>query len=713
LAFLQECGRQGVSVSGADLDQVWLVIKDALQHPSLNWTMTRSAQGLLAIPLWSIVVDGRIEELFRAHIWLPDGVRADPSLAIHLHQPFAQSWILAGEGTDYVFDVTPSDEKGATHAEYLVGWKGKDDKESNKAYNIHNKSSTATNTGRLVRVVPAQTRTHTRNMSYCVPAGAFHRSEVEPDVLHATIFFFDSSRGYVPDAAVIGPISRAPFTHERIPPAISTPDAADLISDLRNWEMLHEEGQQFSDEGQWEEAIRAYRTALHICNRQSWLNLPRYTHYTLGRIGHMYRMLGLNDQACASLEEAVIDTPLTKYRVYCLGELATVYRHMTRLEDCRKASEDQYNTAKILNLDKFACRAIGILGMVNYQLFQLNEDRHLLTTAIRQLEERIDRAQQIEDVVLEAIGHGRISLCYIAQGSYQKAIDAAQRNFDLMQLQGDATKRGFASAFLGRTLLLVGRKVEALALFNTSYGCPPIVALCREISDEHRQYIVEMIEAGADLTLQDEHGYTALECAIYHGDEPTAKIVEAALHVQLAREGSDVEQQIQRFRYEATLRKGYRDVFQDRLRPVLLAAKDDSSSHLNDLRKAYATCLSADPMKQVTFDRLKYVTYSDFLSSNRLPRSNNGYTQDCTENSEVIKDPFILFFSYRWIAKDPGAQAIGDSPDDIHHMQYQRMLRAIKLFLERHPTIDRKQMCIWLVSNSSFPKFDHLTHDPH
>jgi diketogulonate reductase-like aldo/keto reductase len=120
----------------------------------------------------------------------------------------------------------------------------------------------------------------------------------------------------------------------------------------------------------------------------------------------MYRMLGLNDQACASLEEAVIDTPLTKYRVYCLGELATVYRHMTRLEDCRKASEDQYNTAKILNLDNFACRAIGILGMVNYQLFQRKLAagyRRIDTAPVYMNEEAIGKAIRASSVPREQI----------------------------------------------------------------------------------------------------------------------------------------------------------------------------------------------------------------------------------------------------------------------------------------------------------------------
>jgi len=701
LAFLRELGRKGVSVSPADLERAWLVVKGALQCPSLSWTMTRSAQGLLTIPMWSIVEDGRIEELIRLHIWLPDGARADPDLAIHLHQPFAQSWILAGAGTDHVFDVTPADKANATHAEYIVGWKEKDGKDSDKAYKVHSTSSTATNNGRLVRVVPASTELHTRNMSYCVPAGAFHRSEVEPDALHATIFFFDSSRGYVPDAAVVGPISRAPYTHERKPIDMSVYRAANLVADLRCWEVLHEVGLRYSDMGDWEEALRIYRTALHICKNQTWLNLPRYSHLTMGRIGHMYRMLGLYHQACECLEEVVIDTPLTEFRVDCVGELAVVYRHMDRLEDSKKASEDQYHAAKQLNLEKYICRAVGTHGMVNYQLFLLNQDHTLLNSAIIQLEERVERAQQLGDVVREAIGYGRLSFCYIAKQDYEKAIYAAQKNYDLMHLQGDATKIGFAGAFLGRTLMLAGRKDEALALFNPLRGCPPIIALCKEISDEHRQYISEMIDAGANLKLRDEQGYSALECAFYNGDDATAKIIEQGLRAQLSREGSNVDGQLTQYQYEATLRKGYRDIFQDKLRPVLLGTNSDAT--LRALRQTYADSLASDSAKQSTFDRLKYVSYPDFIRSDRLPRSSHGYTRNWNDDGQGTTNPFILFFSYRWIAKDPGAQSDGDSPDDIHHTQYQRMRRAIELFLERRNEVDRAQLCIWIVSSTNVP----------
>jgi tetratricopeptide (TPR) repeat protein len=617
-------------------------------------------------------------------------------LAIHMHQPFAQSWILAGEGTDQTFDVTPAKGNNATHAEYRVGWKASDDKGSDKAYKTHCKSSTITNTGKLVCVQPRESELHTRNMSYYIPDGVFHKTEVEHDALHATILFFDSSRGYTDDAPVVGPISQKESTHERKPANLSVVDVANIITNLRSWEVLHETGLRFSDRGEWEEALGSYRTALHMCHNNAWLDHPRYKHVSLGAIGKMYRMLGLYYQASECLEDTVFNTPQTRFRIDCAGELANVYRHMDRLDDCKRVAQDQYYGAKQLNLDKFACRAVGTLGMVNYQLYLLNQDSSLLETAISQLTERVERAQQIGDIVLESIGYSRLSLCYMAKGDPEKAVQMGQKNFDLMCMQQDTTKIGFAKAFLGRALLFAGQKDKALELFDSPLGCPPIVALCKEISNEHRQYIIEIIDAGANLKLRDKQGYSALECAVYNGDDETTKIIEQGLRAQISRERGNVEEQLTQFQYEATLRKGYRYVFQDELRPILLGASN--SSTLQTLRQTYAASLAEDSEKRNTFDGLKYVTYDDFLRSGQLPRSDAGYTRESAKRKEGRPEPYILFFSYRWIAKAPSAQTSIFSPDDEDRTQYKRMLSAVEQFLNLHRDVDRDQLCIWIVS---------------
>ncbi|KAJ4295065.1 hypothetical protein N0V90_007073 [Kalmusia sp. IMI 367209] len=694
LAFLRESGRQNIPVSFSDFIQVWTLIREALQCAALTWKIMRSADGSHAIPLWSLIEDGRIRELIRLHIWLPDAVRGDLDLSIHMHQSFGQSWILAGEGKDRTFDVTSAHEDNGTHAEYSVGWQANDEEENDKAYKVHSKSSTITNTGKLVRVTPRDAKQYTRNMTYHIAEGIFHQIEVEPDAIYAKILFLDSSRGYNHDAPVLGPMSQRVFTSHRETTNLDAVEISNLIEDLRCWEDLQKTGLGYSDSGEWEEALRLYRTALHICQNNIWLERPRFKHVSLGTLGKMYRMLGRYREACECLEETMLDTPQSWFRVDCAGELAMIYRHMDRLEDSKRAAEEQYHGAKQLNLEKFACRAIGNVGMVNYQLYLLSKDEELLSTAISQLNERIERAQRFGDPVLEAIGYSRLSLCYIAKGDYEKAVQVAQKNYDLTRNQNDATKIGFSKAFLGRALLSAGRRDEALALFNAPDRCSPIIALCNEISSEHRQYIVEMINAGADLRLRDQQDYSALECAVYNGDDATAKIIEHGLRDQIQREGGDVDGQITQFKYEATLRKGYRDIVQDRLRPVLLGAKTGST--LQNLRDTYAASLAEDTNQQNTFDGLKYVRYADFLRSGRLPRSNDGYTQESAMAKGSHQKPFILFFSYRWIAKDPNVQASGLSPDDDANTQYNRMLRAIELFLDLHRDVNREQLCVWI-----------------
>lgn len=418
----------------------------------------------------------------------------------------------------------------------------------------------------------------------------------EVEAFHAAIVFDHSSS----DSHRTSKLSERPAV-----------DIVDAIMAVRSWEELHETGLYHSDRGEWEEALRSYRTALYHCHRYSLLSRPRYKHVSLGKIGHMYRMLGLYNKAREALKQVVIDTPQSRFRIDSAGELAMVYRHMDRLADSKRAAEDQYRGAKELNLEKFACRSIGNVGMVNYQLYLENKDPALLAEAIIQLNERVQRAQGIGDVALEAIGQSRLSLCYIAKGDYETAVRAARQNYALMCKQSDSTKIGLAKAFLGRSLHIAGQDSEALAVFNQAGGCPPIIALCKEISSEHRLYIVEMIDAGADLKMRDEQGYSALECAVYNGDEETANIIRAGLRTQITREHGNVQQEMDQFEYESILRKGYRDMFQDRLRPVLL--RKDQSATLRDLRKTYAAGLSEEVEEGKIFDKLKYVRYSDLF----------------------------------------------------------------------------------------------------
>jgi tetratricopeptide (TPR) repeat protein len=714
MAFLCQSGRQNISIHAVDLDFVWSLVREALTSTSITFTVSRSAQGFLAVPLWSLMKDGNIDELFRLHVWLPDGKRGISDLAIHAHQPFAQSWILAGEGRDHTFEVQSADASTATHAEFGVGWSDSSGKESGKAYQTHQKSSTVVNTGKLVRVAPRTSELHSRNMTYTVPAGICHRSEVAPDILHATLFFFDSYRGFQQNAPVIGPVDGKPYTQERDPAGVTPAVLAKIVESVRAWETLYGQGLRHAQKAEWEEALRAHRSALHICQSTPDVpNAPHYRHAVMGELGHTYRMLGRYDLARATLEDALHEMPLNQQRVESTGELAVVYRHMNRLEDAKRACDDEYNTAKHLNLERDMCRAVGNLGMVNYQLFLSTQDMALLDLAISQLTERVERARRLKEFAgtqlsdpnskaelteyasqREAIALARLSLCFAKKEDIDQAISVALEALNVTFTQKDTTKIAFSRFFYGRALRLGGQDKEALAQFNPPNTCTPAIALCKEPSDEHREYIREMIKAGADLELRDEQGYSALDCAVYSGDTATQKVIEEGLRLKFAREA---EEKLEQHLYEATLRKGYRELFQDKLRPVLLGA--GGGPILEQLRHVYADSLAKEIEKSSIFDGLKFVRYTDFLRCKKLPRSSDGFTDQITLGPDGNSAAeFIIFFSYRWIAKDPGSQATGDSPDDIHNSQYQRMIRAVDEFLKLHPKVDREKLCIWIVS---------------
>lgn len=213
----------------------------------------RSAQGFVAIPLCSLVSDsGDLQELFRVHVWLPDGQRGREELSVHAHQCFARSWILCGRGLDLGFVVEgvgteqrkgegpeEGDEgegEGEVYAEYALKWDGGDGKGAGKGYKTHQKSSTVVNTGRYRRVREGERRRHERGMSYSVPAGEFHRTFVDKEALHATLFFFDAASGFEREAPVLGPKAGTEFTHVREDPEIGVEGLVKLVEVVRRLE---------------------------------------------------------------------------------------------------------------------------------------------------------------------------------------------------------------------------------------------------------------------------------------------------------------------------------------------------------------------------------------------------------------------------------------------------------------------------------------------
>ena len=702
------------TIPPAELALVWSMICNALTCPSLRrplYTVSRSAQGFLAVPLCSLVENGNIDELFRLHVWLPDGQRGDPDFAVHSHQPFAQSWVLAGESKNHSYDVEPAaDYTRATHAEYALAWS--DGKNLGTTYTTNQAFSTVVNTGSLVRAIPTTSAVHTRDMSYSIPAATFHRTEVSPDNFHATLFFFNSHHGFVKEARVLGPRDMKSSMQLRDPAAMTAATLASMVDSVRRWEIFMTEGQQHAQHAQWEHALRSFNSALSLC--ESVNHFPQtadHRQLVLGKIGSTNRRFGRFEQARDILEMALAEDVPSLLRIELSGELGVVYRHTNRLANAKRAFEIQYGTAQQLGAEGSMCRAVGNLGMVNYQLSQQNHDNTLLGLATKQLVERVQSARHIKQTMhtrkidsekeadlvqtvttWETIGLSRLSLCFAASGDVEGSKRVALEALINTSTSKDSTVIAMTRFFYGRALLLDGRREEALKQFNPLNACTPAIALCKEPSEEHLGYLRELVDAGADMDLRDEEGYTALEYAVFNGDMRMERLVLDGLRQSL---DENVDNKVMQRQSEASLRKGYRELFQEELRPVLLGGVHRGS--VQSLRSVYADALATDEEKRRNFDWLKFLRYSDFLRCGKLPRSSDALVQRFL--SEHGASPqgeaadYVIFFSYRWINKSPGAT----SPDDVNNTQYRRMIRAVEEFLEMHPSIDRQKLGIWMV----------------
>ncbi|OJD28502.1 hypothetical protein ACJ73_00101 [Blastomyces percursus] len=711
VTFLREMSRRARGkVSLIDLALTWDLIHGALTSPLLTrplGSVSRSAQGFLAVPLCSLVEDGNIVELFRLHVWLPDGQRGDPEFAIHSHQPFAQSWILAGEGKDHSYNVRPvADSTEATHAAYELAWD--DGRITDKTYKTHQTSSTITNTQVLMHASPKEVIVHHRDATYIIPEATFHSTEVLPGEFHATLFFFDSHRGFMKDARVLGPKDVESKTQLRDAAGVTSDTLANMVNAVREWEMFMDHGRQHARRAEWEHALREFTSALNMCESTEYFSgLASYRHLVLGELGNTNRRFGRYEKAKEMLEQAVEEMGPSLQRVEFSGELGVIYRHMNHLEQARHAFQVQYDTANQLQFDRAMCRAVGNLGMINYQLSQQNGDEALLEMAITQLNERVRSARHIKETIhsqsfdvniklelskiattWESIGLSRLSLCYAAKKDAKQAIATSLESLNLSSLSQDSTVIAMSRFFYGRALLLDQQRDEALKQFNPRMTCTPAMALCKEPSEEHRQYLRELVDVGADMDLVDEQGYTALDYAVFNGDTETEALVLEGLR---RKRGGNVENELNELQVEARIRKGYRELFQEKMRPVLLGG-----GGLQSLRRMYADELAADDGKRRMFDGLKFMRFLDFLKFGKLPRSSDKLAREFMSspdgNDRIGTADFVIFFSYRWINKEPNAS----SPDDANNTQCRRMIAAAEQFLKLHPSVSRENLGIWI-----------------
>lgn len=737
VAYLSQSGERHRGTIATDVALAWQFIFAALTGPVPLCSASRSAQGFLSVPLCSLIDNGRIDQLWRLHVWLPDAQRGNPEFSIHTHQSFAQSWILAGSAFDHSYTAQPvSDIKEATHAKYRLAWN--DGKSADSKYKTHQVSSTVVNTGELVHTALQGSEINSRDTSYTIPQASFHRTEVPPESIHATLFVFDSRRGFEQDAPVLGPKEGESFTQDRDPAGTTPASLARVADAVRIWEAAIARGREHARCSEWEYALKEYHLALDVCQKgmQEISTSRRYECLTLGELGNTYRRFGRYDHAVSFLQSALVDMEHGSERVELTGGLGVVYRHMNQLAEAKLAFEDQYNTAKQLQIEDATCRAIGNVGMVNYQLAQMNNDPQLLELAVQQLSERVRLAKDLaistqtrpldpdkkahlinSSLTWEAIGQSRLSLCFCTQGRFGDAVTAAAESLETTLKTKDPTMIAMSYFFYGHALYLNGNLDEARAQFNSRGACTPVMAFCKEPSEENCLYIQEMIDVGVDLDVTDDKGYTALDYAVFSGNTRTEQLILEGLRRTLSNHEDIASALVARHR-ESQVRKVYRELIQEKFRPKLLAKEPGS---VQKLRHTYSRELATDEKKKALFAPLKFVQYSDLVKFGRLPRSSDNLAQDFAHQDELQECPveYMIFISYRWINRLPTVNSTTPgakrhlSPDNENNTQYKRMIRAVEEFLRVHPSVDADKLGIWIVRDQLPSPPSLLSHLPH
>ncbi|KAK6074956.1 hypothetical protein SCUP234_07955 [Seiridium cupressi] len=238
ISYMRERGRHSnESQDTLSLNFIWPLVYAALAHTTSLFKPSRSAAGFIFVPLCSLIKDGGIDELWRLHVWLPDGVRGALGFKVHGHNAYGQSWILAGEGTNHRWTVEPAaDKEAATHAEYRVEWN--DGKKQDSSYKTHQVSSTVKNSHTYFKATHLGTDIETRDMTYTVSHEEWHSSDVAPEVVFATLFFFDAHRGFNKDAKILGPKDQESSTQLRDPAGHTPEKLVKTVELMRKWEDL-------------------------------------------------------------------------------------------------------------------------------------------------------------------------------------------------------------------------------------------------------------------------------------------------------------------------------------------------------------------------------------------------------------------------------------------------------------------------------------------
>ncbi|RYN31603.1 hypothetical protein AA0115_g4010 [Alternaria tenuissima] len=477
----------------------------------------------------------------------------------------------------------------------------------------------------------------------------------------------------------------------------------------------------------WQEKLRVLQDALAICDEARFPDVERRRQSLRFDVAGIWRRLGQYSRAEEVLRPlAVLPDATSSFKASVLGELGVMARHNSRFGNARDLFREQGRLASedlpSIEADAEICRAVGNEGMSSYNLWQQTKprDKRLLDDAINQVQERISRARALQQRLLieapqskytamaqtwETIGLDRLSLCLIAAGQTDEALRVAEES-QRVQAREDPTVAAFSRFFYGNALWHNNKREEALQQWNSPLGvCSSPMALCKEPGADHNEYLKLMSSAGVNFDSYDEQGFSALDHAVLSGS-PDAwaaiLIVENTLRQQLRRNISEahpaysegevekaVDREVSVRRRQAELRRQYRSLLQEHIRPEL---RKKSVNTFQELRKIYSKIVSQDSEEQRMFSNFHYVKYKDFRRHGKLPISTAGLTKQFNNKSmeptSEDQDNFIIFLSYRWIGDN--------TPDDENGTQWRRMMSAADDFLLANPDVRADNLSLWL-----------------
>ncbi|KAK6074306.1 hypothetical protein SCUP234_08356 [Seiridium cupressi] len=144
------------------------------------------------------------------------------------------------------------------------------------------------------------------------------------------------------------------------------------------------------------------------------------------------------------------------------------------------------------------------------------------------------------------------------------------------------------------------------------------VALCKEPSDEHSEYLRALADTDITLDQYNEQGYNALDYAVFNSEHEMERVVLRSLAKYHSPE------RVAGLKREALHKKHSREILHRHMRPVLTQG---GNKIFQNLRDRYATLLGIDEAKMDLFNEFRVVRYSDFVKLGRLPSASDDITR--------------------------------------------------------------------------------------